>query len=153
MRTFRSKAQKKPRFLVRVGDIERLLDLREPGDGDLPVVWQERLLREPDLGPLGPELRSHERHMHRLYRLVCQKEWSASVELEVETLLVDIGFNRVNSPMEDGATAVAAYFVASNIPLLGVSTASVVNAYGWRLIEGRYWSMLEQAEPSWKWRG
>lgn len=143
---------KKPRFLVRIGDIDRLLDLREPGDGDLPVVWQERLLREPDLGPLGPESRSHERRVHRLYRLVCQKKWSASVELEVEALLVDIGFHRVNSPMEDGANAVAAYFVASDIPLLGVSPASVVNAYGWRLIEGRYWSMLEQAEPSWKWR-
>lgn len=144
---------KKPRFIVCIGESNRLLDLREPGDGDLPVTWQERMLRDSAERAFGPELTRHERHMHRLYRLVCQKKWSPSVQHELRALLRRIGVPESDSLLEDGAQAVAAYLVASNIPLVGVNPLVVVNPHGWNLIKNQYWSMLESAEPSWKWKG
>ena len=137
----------KPRFVVKVAGVERLLDLTEPGDGRLPIVWQDRLLRDQTREGSFPFLGASERPAYKLYRVLCQKP-----EAEFEKVLAEpayLALNRGFKNIDEAANFVAGYLVGEKIPTAGVSLKEIQNQAGWELIKLSHRRIQTQAEPSW----
>ncbi len=141
----------KPRFIIEVAGARRLLDLREPGDGDMPVVWQERLLMTPADDRLDGFLSSTERVPYRIYRVLCQKaaDQSASRENELAQLLKEVS-SPAQTPFAGAREFVAGYLIGSRCPILGVERGRLGSPHEWDAVTERYSQILGQAEPPWK---
>ncbi len=141
----------KPRFVVEVAGAKRLLDLREPGDGDMPLAWQERLLRAPAAGRSNNFLAEIERVPYRLFRVLCQKASHSTVcrESELAFLLDQAGVASEN-PFDDAREFVAGYLAGNQISVLGVRGDRLGSPHEWDAVVKCYASIVSQAEPTWK---
>ena len=137
----------KPRFIVSVDGHERLLDLSEPGDGRMPLLWQDRLLRASPGSGARVFLADDEYIPFRIFKILFQKpegSWASLLrELAGETR------RPVLEDHEDAASFLAGFLVAEGLPLLGISPSHIGNSVGYELVDQHYRRISTQAEPSW----
>lgn len=138
----------KPRFLVKVGGEQRLLDLRETGDGDSPILWQELLLQSARLENEIPRIRQDLEPFLNLYKDLVQRRQARDLVSPLE--LLEIPGRSPDSSLQVALSALAGFFVGSRIPLVGVNKSSIGNRANWDELVARCRSISEQAEPSWQ---